>query len=99
MLGPHQISGYVIGGEHPLTLSAFRAMNKRIKENIDLHGATAHVLRHSYLTYAVGETTDFKTVQGISGHADVGTLINRYAHPQDDKVKELFEKIHKRIAE
>ena len=45
-------------------------------EGIDLHGATPHILRHSYLTYAVGATKDFKTVQGISGHADVFTLLN-----------------------
>ena len=51
-----------------------------------MHGATPHVLRHSYLTYAVGVTTDFKTIQGISGHADVFTLVNRYAHPQEDKI-------------
>lgn len=88
---------FIIGGEKPLTLSAFRAMMKRINSKIDLHGATAHVLRHSYLTYAVGETTDFKTVQGISGHADLSTLINRYAHPQEDKVRGLMEKLHKRF--
>lgn len=52
-----------------------------------------HSLRHSYLTYAVGVTTDFKTIQGISGHADVFTLVNRYAHPQEDKVIDLTNKI------
>ena len=57
------------------------------------HGATPHVLRHSYLTYAVGITTDFKTIQGISGHADVFTLVNRYAHPQETKVINLTNEI------
>ena len=69
-------------------------MMKRINKAIDLHGATAHILRHSFLTYAVGETTDYKTVQGISGHADIGTLLNRYAHPQDNKIKELSKSMH-----
>ena len=99
LLEPRQISGYILGGEYPLTLSAFRAMNNRIKSTINLHGATAHILRHSYLTYAVGETTDFKTIQGISGHSDLGTLINRYAHPQEDKIRDLVEKMHKRLAQ
>ena len=53
----------------------------------------SHVLRHSYLTYTVGATTDFKTIQGISGHADVFTLLNRYAHSQDEKVLNLSEKM------
>ena len=93
MLSPFEETGYIIGGENPLTASAYRAMWKRIRNTIELHGATPHVLRHSYLTYAVGATTDFKTIQGISGHADLFTLLNRYAHSQDDKVLELSEKM------
>lgn len=95
MLAPFEQSGFVIGGEKPLTLSAYRAMWKRITNDIDLHGATPHILRHSYLTYAVGATNDYKTVQGISGHADVFTLLNRYAHPQDNKVMELSSEMEK----
>ena len=71
----------------------YRAMWKRITTTIDMHGATPHVLRHSYLTYAVGATTDFKTIQGISGHADIFTLLNRYAHSQEEKILELSEKM------
>ena len=94
-LTPFEEKGYIIGGESPLTLSAYRAMWKRITSQIDMHGATPHILRHSYLTYAVGTTTDFKTVQGISGHADVFTLMNRYAHSQEDKVQELSAEMSK----
>ena len=68
-------------------------MWNRIRNTIELHGATPHVLRHSYLTYAVGATTDFKTIQGISDHSDLFTLLNTYAHSQDDKVLELSEKM------
>ncbi len=93
MLVPFEESGFIIGGENPLTASAYRAMWKRIKNTIDVHGATPHILRHSYLTYAVGATTDFKTIQGISGHADLFTLLNTYAHSQDDKVLELSGKM------
>lgn len=94
-LTPFEESGFIIGGDAPLTLSAYRAMWNRIQKNIDLHGATPHILRHSYLTYAVGTTNDYKTIQGISGHSDVFTLLNRYAHPQDDKVKELSSEMEK----
>ncbi len=94
-LQPFSKSGFVVGGEKPLTQSAYRAMWNRIKKSIDLHGATPHILRHSYLTYAVGSTTDYKTVQGISGHSDLFTLVNRYAHPQEDKVKELSSEMTK----
>ena len=99
VLSPFDESGFIIGGENPLTASAYRAMWKRIRNAIDLHGATPHVLRHSYLTYAVGATTDFKTIQGISGHADVFTLLNTYAHSQDDKVLELSGKMAQILTE
>ncbi len=92
-LSPMGKTGYIFGGKVPFRSSDFNAMWKRINKTIDLHGATSHVLRHSYLTYAVGETTDYKTVQGISGHADVFTLVNRYAHPQAEKMKQLSEKM------
>ncbi len=92
-LQPFEKTGFIVGGEKPLTLSAYRAMWKRIKKTVDLHGATPHILRHSYLTFAVGSTTDYKTVQGISGHADLFTLVNRYAHPQEDKVNQLSAEI------
>lgn len=94
LLQPMEEEGYILSGKEPMTLSSFRSMMIRINKEIDLHGATAHILRHSYLTYAVGETTDYKTVQGISGHADIGTLLNRYAHPQDNKIKELSKSMH-----
>ena len=94
MLKPMGTEGYILTGKDPMTLTGHRNMMKRINQTIDLHGATAHVLRHSYLTYAVGETTDYKTVQGISGHADIGTLLNRYAHPQENKVRALSNSMH-----
>ena len=49
----------------------------------------------SYLTYAAGLTSDIKTIQGISGHADAFTLLNRYAHPQEEKIDELSAEMSK----
>ena len=99
ILSPIQKSGYIVGGgDKPLSLSAYRARWERINKTIDMHGATPHVLRHSYLTYAVGETNDYKTVQGISGHADLNTLLNTYAHSQANKVVELANNVTKILA-
>ena len=69
------------------------SMWRHILASVNMHGATPHILRHSYLTYAVGATTDFKTIQGISVHSDVFTLMNRYAHPQEEKKVELSEEM------
>lgn len=99
ILSPLQRTGFIVGGEKPMSLSAYRAMWKRITTTIDMHGATPHTLRHSYLTYAVGATTDFKTIQGISGHADVFTLLNKYAHPQEKKIIELSDEMSRILTE
>ena len=96
ILLPHRSTGYIIGGgDTPVTVTGLKSITDRINRTINMHGATLHILRHSYLTYAAGETTDYKTVQGISGHADVFTLMNRYAHPQLNKMKDLGAKMHK----
>ena len=95
-LSPMKKTGYIFGGSTPFRSSDFNAMWKKIEKSIDLHGATSHILRHSFLTYAVGESeNDYKTVQGISGHSDVFTLVNRYAHPQAEKMKRLSEEMGK----
>jgi len=98
ILLPHRAEGYVIhAGDplNPLTITQFKSIIKRINRTINMHGATLHTIRHSFLTYAVGETTDYKTVQGLSGHADVFTLMNRYAHPQQEKMRELSVRLDK----
>jgi len=98
-LSPIKKDGYIFGGSKPFRSSDFNAMWKQVIKSINLHGATSHILRHSFLTYAVGETDDYKTVQGISGHADVFTLVNRYAHPQAEKMKQLSEKMGKILSQ
>lgn len=66
----------------------------RIKKAIDLHGATAHVFRHSYLTYMAGETTDMKTLQTIAGHSAIGMTMNRYVHARKDKIMDVGKQMH-----
>ena len=66
---------------------------ERIEASFDLHGATAHIFRHSYLTYAAGLGTDLKTLQSIAGHADIQTTMNRYVHKQNDKIIETGNRL------
>ena len=60
---------------------------ERICRTINMHGATAHVLRHTYITMAAAHV-DIKTLQTIAGHADISTTMNRYAHGREDKIIE-----------
>lgn len=76
LIPQRQISGFVIGESlTPLAEKAFQRRWRRIAETIDLHGATPHVFRHTYLSIAVAAGIDHKTVQVIAGHADIETTL------------------------
>jgi len=82
-------SGFVIGdGEKPLTERTFTRMWERIGRKIDLHGATPHIFRHTYITMAASSGIDVKTLQSIAGHADIKMTMERYAHKREEKVIE-----------
>ena len=71
----------------------FKRTFQRIAKTIDLHGATPHVFRHSFLTYAQTVVTDIKTLQAIAGHADIKTTMNRYVHQQSDRIVETGKRV------
>lgn len=71
----------------------FKRTFQRIAKTIDLHGATRHVFRHSFLTYAQTVVTDIKTLQAIAGHADIQTTMNRYVHQQSDRIVENGKRV------
>ena len=98
LLAPVQDTGFIIGDKQPITLNHYTNTWNRIKKTIDLHGATAHVFRHSYLTYAAGESSDIKSLQKIAGHSDIRMTMNRYVHAQPEKVKAVGEKVHNLLA-
>jgi len=86
-------SGYVIGGEAPISMQTFRNSMTRIEKQIDLHGATPHVFRHTYLTMLDRAGVGAKTIQAIAGHGDIKITMNRYVHSQTDQVLSAGEKI------
>ena len=98
LLAPMQDTGFIIGGKQPITLKHYTNTWNRIKKAVDLHGATAHVFRHSYLTYAAGESSDIKSLQKIAGHSDIRMTMNRYVHAQPEKVKAVSDKVHTLLA-
>ena len=98
LLAPLQADGFIIGGEQPVSLTHYTNTWNRIKKAVDLHGATAHVFRHSYLTYAAGESSDLKSIQSIAGHSDIRMTMNRYVHAQPEKLKAIGSKMHSLLA-
>ena len=92
-LEPVQKEGFIIGDTEPISRMSYRRRMERIEATIDLHRATAHIFRHSYLTYAASLGSDLKTLQSIAGHADIQTTMNRYVHKQTDKIIETGNRL------
>lgn len=92
---PLEVTGYIVGGEAPITLMKYERSFERIERTIDLHGATAHVLRHTYLTLLSNAGVEPKTIQAIGGHADIGITMNRYVNSQKKQVLLAGEKMGK----
>ena len=81
-----QLGGFVIGGSAPISEMSFKRTWERISKTIDLHGATPHVFRHTYITMAASSGIDVKTLQAIAGHSDIRMTMDRYAHAMEDKM-------------
>lgn len=71
---------------HPKTQRSYTNDMKRILKQIQLYGAKAHALRHTFATIAAGEMIDVKTLQGLMGHSDVTTTLKIYTHIQNEKM-------------
>ena len=97
LLYPIYDFGYVIGGMNPISLSAYDYRMNRIRKQINLYGATAHTLRHTYLTVLEGTGIDLKTLQYIAGHSHVQTTMNIYVHTQEENINKAGELIDRLI--
>jgi integrase len=92
-LKPHCSAGYVLGGAEPMTQMVFRRVFKHIQRNVELFGATPHIFRHTYITTLAKANVDLKTIQRISGHANITTTLNIYTHTREEEIQEAGDKI------
>ena len=92
LLKHRQPEGYVLQARkgRPLSQSTYLKRMKEIKETIDLHGATAHVFRHTAISECFHSGADASNVQGFARHKNLSTTMG-YIHPEEDKVFELAE--------
>jgi integrase len=96
--------GYVVSGELPMTQSRFARTWERIGKTIDLHNASPHIFRHTYLTLLAASDVDPKTIQSIAGHADFSFTFNKYIDQNrqniqaaSTKLSDTLEKLTKKL--
>lgn len=95
-------TGFVVGGgDKPITQSKFTKSWNRICKTIDMHGATPHILRHTFATELIASGADPKTVQAMMGHADFTFTMNTYVHKTNENmhkaIANLSDHIHHKV--
>ena len=93
LLEPHEPNGYILGDTQPLTQMVVRRILRNVNKRIDLFGATPHVFRHSYISALAEAGVDLKTLQEISGHANISTTIGVYVHTRQSLIQEAGERV------
>lgn len=96
LIRPFCSTGYVFGGEKPFQSWDYDKLMRRLKKRVNLYGATAHCLRHTYFTMMAGEEVDLKTMQTIAGHSSFKTTMDIYVKPRTDKITaagEIMDKL------
>lgn len=93
--------GYIFGKNTTYTETKFKRMWQRIVKVLDIPDATPHRFRHSFVT-RMKNVLDAKTLQSITGHSDISTTMNIYAHTTDtdiDKARQKMNESQTTIAE
>lgn len=87
--------GFVVSAkadkESPLSHTMYNRMWQSISKKIDLHGASAHVFRHTFLTLIASTGADPKTIQALAGHGDIQITMNRYVDPSKQNLLKATE--------
>lgn len=86
-LGTIEKEGFIIcstikghEGDHLTSEMVLRRMWKKIGEEIDLHGMTPYMGRHTYATNMSRAGVPISTAMAMMGHADERMLLRRYVH-------------------
>ncbi len=89
----HATGRFLVGdADRPLTKRAYEWTYRQLTGKIDLHGATAHIFRHTFITMS-SVYLDPKTLQSIAGHSKCDITLNRYAHAQREQIEKAGEKL------
>ena len=98
LLKPIETEGFVIGGEKPITKMVYIRLFRNISKVFNLHGATAHVFRHSYLSLLNQAGVDPKTIQAIGGHGNFLMTYDLYVHTNGEQIASAGEKVNELLS-
>ena len=98
LLQPIEAEGFIFGSEKPITKMVYIRLFRNINRDFDLHGATAHVFRHSYLSLLNQAGVDPKTIQAIGGHGSFLMTYDLYVHTNGEQIATAGEKVNELLS-
>ncbi len=86
LLEPIEESGFILGGEQPLSYSVQRKLFAKAMAAVGISGYTAHDFRDTCATEWMEAGIGMKVIAEMLGHADVSTTANRYTKVRDQSL-------------
>lgn len=77
-------------GTEPRT---FRIWYKRELEKLGIEYFSPHALRHTFISNAINNGANIKTISELAGHAETGITLNTYYHTDEDIKAREIEKL------
>ena len=89
---------YVLSnGSKPLEPRLYRRYYQNLMQELGLPPMKFHGLRHTFATRCVESRCDYKTVSSILGHANIGTTLNLYVHPDMAQKRKCIDRMMKNV--
>ena len=87
---------YILTNEsYPIEPRTYRNYFTNLLKQLEIPKLKFHGLRHSFATRCIESKCDYKTVSVLLGHADIGTTLNLYVHPNDEQKRSCIERMTK----
>lgn len=91
-------SFYILTNDsRPTEPRTYRNYYTRLLQQLDIPVIKFHGLRHSFATRCIESNCDYKTVSVILGHANIGTTLNLYVHPNLEQKQKCINKMFKAL--
>lgn len=79
----------------PIEPRAYRKYFDNLLKELNITKIKFHGLRHSFATRCIESKCDYKTVSVLLGHANVGTTLNLYVHPDLEQKRRCLNQMSK----
>lgn len=78
--------------EIPIEPRSYRNYYRSLSKKLGIPPMKFHGLRHSFATRCIESRCDYKTVSVLLGHANIGTTLNLYVHPDLTQKRKCIDK-------